>query len=272
MRTNARKTFYYHANANSLGGFVEKPLQKTIPSQASVSLHPVGGHATTRTEAFNFEEIVSCSAAYTRVSGRQMEQDGAWSLTATAVVEGLKILEVLTADRLVAQVSVEYPNDGGYLKVSLAGSRFEGLRLGGYDASPMMSSKLLHGAKAAVTHPVFLQTAREQADKITSSINAEQNRNDFQGLAERFGSIASNQEPQEDRWVLCSLVDGVDQSIPGTSFGHVVVIPDFGTIFLGELLVSRSSIKLYSFRAELGCGTSGHVSGPTANVEGVPYP
>jgi hypothetical protein len=271
MRTNAKKTFYYHANANSLGGFVEKPLQKTIPSQASVSLHPVGGHATTRTAAFNFEEIVSCSAAYTRVSGRQMGQDGPWSLTATAVVEDLKVLEVLTADRLVAQVSVEYPNDGGYLKVSFAGSRFEGLQLGGYDASPTMSSKLLHGAKAAVTHPVFLQTAGEQADTITSSI-ADQKRNDLQWLAERFGSIASNQEPEEDRWVLCSLVNGVSQSIPGTSFGHVVEVPDFGTIFLGELLVCRSSIKLYSFRAELGCGTSGHVSGPSADVQGVPYP
>jgi len=41
-------------------------------------------------------------------------------MTVTSVVEGLNILEVITAERLVAQVSVEYPRDDGYLEVSLA--------------------------------------------------------------------------------------------------------------------------------------------------------
>ncbi len=35
MRSNAKKTFYFHADASSLGGFIEKPFQKHIPSQAS---------------------------------------------------------------------------------------------------------------------------------------------------------------------------------------------------------------------------------------------
>ncbi len=73
MRSNVKKAFYFHADANSLGGFIEKPFQKVIPSQASASLPAVGGHVTTRTEAFNFEEIVSCRSAYTRVSGSQLE-------------------------------------------------------------------------------------------------------------------------------------------------------------------------------------------------------
>ena len=74
------------------------------------------------------------------------------------------------------------------------------------------------------------------------------------------------------RQVLCSLVDGVDRAIPGRSFGHVVEIPDFGRIFLGELLACRHSIQLSLIRAELGCGITGQTSGPTAAVRGVPYP
>jgi len=272
MRSDAKKTFYYQADANSLGGFIEKPFPRIIPSQASVSLPVVGGFATTRTEAFNFEEIVSCRSAYTRVSGGQVAQDGPWSMTVASVVEGLNILEVITAERLVAQVSVEYPRDGGYLEVSLAGSSFDGLRLGGCEASPALNSKLLCGAKARLTLPVFRQTGQEQAGTIIRSVEEDQNRDAFRWLLDRFGWMAADQEPEEDRCVLCSLVDGVDRAIPGTSFGHVVEIPDFGTVFLGELLVCRHSIQLSLIRAELGCGTTGHTSGPTAAVRGVPVP
>jgi hypothetical protein len=272
MRSEAKKTFYYHADANSLGGFIEKPFPRIIPSQASVSLPSVGGFATTRTEAFNFEEIVSCRSAYTRVSGSQLAPDGPWSMTATAVVEGLNILEVITAERLVAQVSVEYPRDGGYLEVSLAGSSFDGLRLGGCDASPALNSKLLCGAKARLTLPVFRQTGQEQVGTMIRSVEEDQNRDAFRWVLDRFGWMAADREPEEDRCVLSSLVDGVDRAVPGSSFGHFVEIPDFGRIFLGELLVCRHSIQLSLIRAELGCGTTGQTSGPTAGVRGVPVP
>ena len=272
MRSDAKKTFYFHADANALGGFIEKPFPRIIPSQASVSLPVVGGLATTRTEAFNFGEMVSCRSAYTRVSGSQIAQDGPWSMTVTSVVEGLNILEVITAERLVAQVSVEYPRDDGYLEVSLAGSSFDGLRLGGCDASPTLNSKLLCGAKAPLTLPVFRQTGQEQAGTMIRSIEEDQNRDAFRWILDRFGWMAADREPEEDRCVLCSLVDGVDGAVPGSSFGHFVEIPDFGRIFLGELLARRHSIQLSLIRAELGCGTTGQTSGPTAQVIGHTVP
>jgi hypothetical protein len=272
MRSDAKRTFYYQADASSLGGVIAMPFQEVIPSQASVALPSVGGFASARTDAFNFKEIISCRAAYTRVSGRQIAKDGPWSVTATAVVEGLKILEVFTAERIVAQVSVEYPADDSYLKVSLAGSGFEGLRLGGCDATPTLNSKLLCGARTPITYPVFLQTGREQADNMISSIKADKNRNDFQWLIDRFGRMASDRELGEDECVLSSFVDGVHRPIPGTSFGHAVEIPDFGSIFLGETLVCRSSVQVFSFRIDLGCGTSGCAAGPAAQVQGHPYP
>ena len=292
MRSDEKRTFYYQASASSLGGFIDKPFQEAIPSQASVSLPSVGGYATTRTEAFNFKEIISCRAAYTRVLGRQIAENGPWSITATAVVEGLKILEVFTAERIVAQVSVEYPQvsveDPGkrqYPKVSLAGSSFERLRLGGCDVTPTMNSNLLCGARAPITYPVFSLTGQAQAARIIRDIEEDrkqgdfdEERDDFQWLAERFGWMASNQKPGEDRCVLSSLVDGInrpvngkDLPIPG-SFGHVLEIPDFGRVFLGELLVCPSSVQVFSFRFDLGCGTGGHGSGPSTNVQGGTIP
>jgi hypothetical protein len=272
MRSNAKKTFYYHADANSLGGFVEKPFSKSIPTQSSASLPQVGGVTTNRTEAFNFEELISCSSAYTRVSGREMGPDGPWSVTATAVVEGLKILEVLTADRLVVQVSVEYPRDGGDISVSLAGSSFEGIRLGGCNAPLITNPNLLCGAKTAITYPTFLREGREQADNLVKGVKADKSGDDREWLVERFGWMASNQKQEEGQCILASLVNGVSQPIPGISIGHAVEIPDFGRLFLGELLVCQSSIQVSSFRAELGCGTHAQVNGPTARVRGGTIP
>ncbi|MGA7708564.1 MAG: hypothetical protein WCD77_12310, partial [Acidobacteriaceae bacterium] len=68
MRSNAKKVFYYHADASSLGGFFEEPFEAIIPATSSISVPAVGGYATSRTEALNFNEIVSCRSAYTRVS------------------------------------------------------------------------------------------------------------------------------------------------------------------------------------------------------------
>ncbi|MFY9939448.1 MAG: hypothetical protein WAK33_21375 [Silvibacterium sp.] len=272
MRFDAKKVFYFHTDANSLGGFIEKPFQKIVPSQASVSLPAVGGHVTRRTEAFNFEEIISCRAAYTRVSGREVEKDGPWSTLVTSVIEGLNILEVVTAERIVAQISVEYTREDGYPKISLAGSHFERLRLGGCEAFPRLNSSLLDAGRGGdasqsiVTWPVFQKTGREQASRLIDGIEGD--RDTPQWVVERFGWMNSDRESGEDGCVLCSLVDGVDQAVPGRSFGHVVEIPDFGRIFLGELLVFPRSIQLSMIRAELGSSTAGAASAASGVVGG----
>jgi hypothetical protein len=58
-----------------------------------------------------------------------------------AVVEGLNILEVVTAERIVAQVSISISNDGP-LTFSLAGSCFEGLQWADCDSRPRLNSGL----------------------------------------------------------------------------------------------------------------------------------
>jgi hypothetical protein len=278
MRSDAKKSFYFQTDANSLGGYIDQPFNRIIPSQASVSLPAVGGHVAARTEAFNFEEIISCRSAYTRVSGREIHKDGPWSTQVTSVVEGLNILEIVTAERLVAQISVDYSIDEEYPRVSLAGSHFDGLKIGGFDAYPRPSSGLMNpacGANAsqpALAWPDFLKTGQEQAGKLLDSVQACDNRDAYAWIVDRFGWMASERKSGEDGCVLCSLVEGVDQGIPGCSFCHVVEIPDFGQIFLGELLVSPHSVQLSMIRAELGCGTAGRASASSGSVGGRTVP
>jgi hypothetical protein len=130
MHSN-KKLYSFRADANALGGYLETPCKKCIPTLAPVSLPAVGGFAMARSEAFTLDEIVSCSSAYTRVSGRQDAEDGSVAILITAVVEGLNLLEVVTARRVVSQVSISIPKGTGPLQISLTGSRFEGLLLAG---------------------------------------------------------------------------------------------------------------------------------------------
>jgi hypothetical protein len=139
MQTYKQERFYsFRADANALGGFLKEPFEKTIPTLAPVSLPAVGGFATARSGAFNLDEVVSCSSAYSLVTGRESKSEDAISTLATAVVEDLNILEVVTAKRIVAQIAVTIPKKGER-RISLAGSRIEGLRLAGRGIAATMA-------------------------------------------------------------------------------------------------------------------------------------
>src|SRR6202046_313958 len=170
MASNVNKVHYFHAEGSSLGGVIEQPIKQQVPAQASASLPAVGGHVTNRTAAFNFEGIGSCSGAYTRVSGRHLA-DGSPSTLVTSVIEGFNLLEVVTADRIVAQVSIEHPADGGDPVVTFTGSRFEGLKIGGQDASLTLNSSLLDGGAGTspITWSLFQKRGRTQAAKLVKS-------------------------------------------------------------------------------------------------------
>src|ERR1700741_5095365 len=98
MQTDVKKVFYFHTDANSLGGYLENPY-RDIPSQASVSLPAVGGYASTRMNEHQYEDVISVRSTYTHVSGRPVSVNGPWKARVTAVAEGISISKVLTADR-----------------------------------------------------------------------------------------------------------------------------------------------------------------------------
>jgi hypothetical protein len=166
-----------------------------------------------RSEAFTLDEIVRISSAYTRVSGRQ-HADGSASILITAAVEGVNILEVVTARRVVGQVSILVPEKGP-LQISLIGSRFEGLQLAGRECRPKPNPR------------------QEWTTRDPKSGN-----------------------------ILSSLIDGLEEDgDPKTSHGgHVVQIPGFGRIALGEVRLSGDSVQLVMIRADLGCPVKGGVT------------
>jgi hypothetical protein len=263
-----QKLYSLRADANALGGYLEKPLQKAIPTLAPVSLPAVGGVATARSEAFTLDEIVSCSAAYTRVSGRENPvKDGisSSSLLVTAVVEDLNILEVVRAERVVAQLSIDL-SSGSALKISLAGSAFEGLWLAGKKCHPDLNEDL---QKPGLTWEDVRGAGLTQGEKVLPDFQ-KFSEDAYQWALSRHRRMSPNPKKPADGdsagqpvgggSAQVSLVNSLSVSGFGRSCGHVVEIPHFGRIIFGELLISRETVQLVAIRAELGCVTGGRIT------------
>ena len=279
MQTDVKKVFYFHADANSLGGYLESPY-RVIPSQASVSLPGVGGHASLKTGGYTHEEnVVSCSSCYTHVAGQHVKTNGPWKARVTAVAEDIKILDVLTARRAVARLFVEHPADGGPPKVSFAGSYIHDLRFRDKEVALNFNSTLLpehqrgcdvynenESFEADIEWPALWQSAHTQSAALHASANAPQ------WAVGRYGWLDGKQSLSGVSCAACSLLDGMG-SVEGTqSYAHFLEVPDIGRFFFAEAMIMPQSIQLTMIRAELGCKTQGMASIASARNNGSPIP
>lgn len=273
MKTPNQRVFHYHADANALGGVLHRPYQQIIPSHTSISLAPAGGYGSSRSEGFRLDHVLSIDAAHTHVAGNQDEgEDGPWTSLVTAVVENVNLLEVVTADRIVAQLSVKHPKVGYVPTVSVAGSKFVNLRVNGQPIEPRLNLDVLNvkqpQGKPSVSfhrHPDLLKAAARQGKAITAAGAPE-------WLNFRYGWLASDKGLAERSHLLCSLVDEVRSPAPNSSYGHIVHIPDFGDLILGELILDANSFHLTMLRAEMGCLAQGTVTVSSARTNGAHIP
>ncbi len=241
MADKGTSVHYYHADTSALGGFIRSPFEQVVPIQVPLSLPPVGGYASAHTGQFRLEGIVSLSGAHTQVSGapsKKPEKNGAPTTLVSAAVEGVNVRDVLTADRIVAQVSTEHPtNLRGAPAVSFTGTRFENLRVSGIERKITLDLDLCvpdekRPASSCIKNPKFL---------------------------EKIGKKYDDNNPI----VLCSLVTQIDGKP-----GNVIEIPDFGKVYLGELIVDHYSYKLVMARLELGSPVQASMSVAAAVVNG----
>ena len=131
------QTFLYHALATGVSGNITLPFQDLIQIQAPSALPFIGGYSASRTEGFRFKHILSFSSASTVTTG--IESGGFFNTMATATVEGLNILDVITADRVVARLASKYSKETREQSATFAGSHFHNLRIAGYPLAVVIS-------------------------------------------------------------------------------------------------------------------------------------
>jgi len=141
---------YFHAEAHALTGKLVLPFKEEIKKQAFVKLEgQLAGlsdeekaqrnYFSQHAKNFRLEGIISYAAAHTQVSGHESNKHKGASVTlSTSVVEDLNVLNVVTADRVVAQISTTHFPDDYSPDVTFLGTHFENLRIARHKAEPYL--------------------------------------------------------------------------------------------------------------------------------------
>jgi hypothetical protein len=255
------RTFHYHANAHVVSASFTRPVQHLVEVHGASSLPTIGGHGRAQVEDFRFNEFLSVKRGYTHVSGSPVEVEGKKYFTTlvTAVAEGVNILDVFHAERIVARFASSHTLDDAEPRFTLVGSKFDGVQIG--------------GCKTEVTIDA---TLFEKIDTFEAARNEFKKSADFRRMAEDpFEAGDKLPEPPLHGAILCSIVDlkKMTTTCPGVERkGHSFIIPKFGKLFLGEILLEHSRRTLTMVRFELGSPVSGSGTVVQLDGNGTTYP
>lgn len=284
----------YHAEAHVLSGHLQRPIEQKIEQHAAVKLKDRrGGHLTRFAEEVSIEGLITFAKGHTRVSGATSLKNKGWITLSTSVVEGLNVFEIITADRIVSQVSTDHPYEVGHVPhVTFLGTQFRNLQVSGFPVTltlnlgicgdrPANDRSYLQDAK-------FLSAVKEQTEKIAKAngLPKELKEQYHEKLThiEKLIKTSDASEPGHREPITCSLVQSIGEiPIPGVQiFGHVMVIPEFGSVALGEIEVgeevdertSRPSVyfELTSVKMKLGCVGHGTLAAATTKTNGQTAP
>lgn len=247
MSPRPRFSFNFHAEGHAFSAVFRRPVLVPIEAQASTSLPTIGGHAQARVDNFHIPRLVTFKAGHTHVTGSQQDEN-TFTTQATTTIEGLRILDVLTADRIVARLTSEHKRDEAEGHILAIGSTFENLKIGGFDVKVVLRHDLLLNCK---TH-----------DDLAKQVASDG----------KNGKIAAT----KGGLTVCSLVDEIVTDFPGLTpkdkKKHILQIPHFGTLSFAEVLSEAGTKTLTMLRFDLGSPDDGSGTAAEARTNGQPLP
>ena len=275
----------YHAESSALSGHIQLPIEQVITPHAFIKVPEEGGYLAQQALEYRLETVISYSRAHTQVSGHKERKPGrGWNTLTTAVIENVNILNVVTADRVVAQIATEYPLKGYVPRIHFLGTHFQNLRIAGHLVEIELDLDII-GPKpendAAYTRdPGFIDRISRQHARLREHPNP------IEGLLERYNRVPESFENPDGKLetVECSLVRNAGGSYPGRTCGHVIHVPDFGTITLARVKIEhddpheetrspkKTTVHLDMIHAEMGCIATGTVAVGTARTNGSTRP
>jgi hypothetical protein len=283
-----QRTFLYHADANAIGGTINRPFNGFVPSHTSISLPIVGGFLKKERKGRKWKDIVGYTNESTHVSGSKKDEPegGPWTTQVSATIEGLKILEVITADKVVAQLSVAHPHDGGEPTVSILGSQFENLRISGNKIEPVIRYDLFadhDGSSEEDPRKRYPKKTWPRQEKFLEKVTAQKAHakdkyvKKYEGkplpgwIRHHFHWFDSEQGLNGRDYIQCSLIDHLPElpeNFPGVVCGNAIYIPGFGKVYFGEVIVHHKTFTVSMIRTQLGSPVGGAISAAAVRSNG----
>src|ERR1700689_752814 len=193
----------YHAEAYILKGELKQPIQRPIDPYGLVVLENPRRESliTQSVGETNIEGLISFKRGHPRVAGAHVQQKtdvfgndhAGWVTLATAALEGYNAEDIITADRVVAQLSTQHAmtNDpkqpiSHVPRVNFLGTRFENFRVGGYPVEVELDLAFCgpkpEGDRSYLQDGSFLDRVQRQLDGIVET------RDLPESLEEKYGA------------------------------------------------------------------------------------
>lgn len=278
------RRFVFRGNAAALGGQIVRPATIIIDLDGASSLGVSGGRSQAQIKGRAFGDIVKFGSAFTfaeglfddqkRASdvsnhkGRQVELNSTTTVTSEVRELAVGRKPVLTVKRLRGTLVSRSPQGSGEPSIAPArDTTIQGVSIDGFGLSVNVNcgffqkydtrSKVL----AAADDPKNLAAYKNH---FVGGATVEGHQPGRAGIVQRDGVLYTT-IVKEIRW------DG--KPYPGAKIdGHTVMIPDFGTAFFGELLVSSSERRLTMLRFELGSPEGGWIDAGDSSSNGSFFP
>jgi len=227
------RRFFYHAFGVGVGGRITRPCCEVIEAQAATALPSVGGYGSSHVDSFRFKDIVSVRSARAYVVGSRDDDNRSLNTSVTVTVEGLNILDVITADVITARLASRHSTGDDEPVITAVGSEFRNLRIGGELVNVQINCK-----------PLF-------EERPYSAFKDE------------------SKQKRAEPWLVSK--DG--QRMLGSIFTpHEIDVPSVGKVFLGEILLLPYSRRLTMVRVALGSPVDGDAELASGEINGTTYP
>jgi hypothetical protein len=261
-----RYRFKGHAYAAS--GIITTPFREIIEVQAATNLADFGGFGSSRVSGFRHRDILRFEEAHSEVTGSRTHLDEpgeTYSTLVRSTVEGVNILGMVTADKVVAHlVSTYRTGPGAENSVKLIGSRFENLRIGGIP----VQAELSVGTLDKYHHHKDLKAAYAGDQKVRDLFGDDSLRArhpDAPKEVKNYLAAPPGEGPEmpadHEGTSTVSIVKKLHVDSDALEcYGHVIHIDGFGTIRLGEVHICKKTRALTMIQIHLGCPYDGDTS------------
>ncbi len=258
--------FRFQGAAIGAAGRIFEPFQEIIEVQAATALPEIGGHGAARSTGFRYRQILSFDVAHSEVTGSQTGGTPERPIHCTqvmATIEGINVMEMVTADRIVAKlVSTHGADPDGEPSVKLIGTRFENLRIAGV---PVHVDLAIDTFDKFDTHK-SLSEAFQQDSSVRSlfeDVTLKKRFHDAPHFIQRFFYPPAKDDapmPAVKGISSFSLIRKIELERPVFEcWGHVIHIPGFGTIRLAEIEISRFTRHVTMLQIDLGSPVKGKI-------------
>jgi len=287
MSGAAQQSYHiYHADAYLLNFELEYPIKLPFQEYGHVVLEHTRRNSliTQSVGETKIEGLISFKRGHTRVAGAHVKEKtdvfgndhAGWVTLATAALEGYNVEDIITVDRVVAQLSTQHSmtNDpkqpiSHVPRVNFLGTRLENLRVGGHPVEVELDLAFCgsrpDGNRSYLQDGSFLDRVHRQLDGIVETRDLPKSLekkysaeiayiDDLKKRAkDKRNEAGANSSPNGYPKLRCSLVKKIKLpvEIPGVrTFGNAIFIRDFGTVYLAELEVGVNKGHSYFRRRQ----------------------